>query len=120
MKYMLIMYTRPADAKKITKQELDTVLHKHQKLIQDLTKSGEIINGAGLAYLAESKSIQLDGNTSLVSDAPVPESGEEMTAYYVVECVSEDRAVEIAKSLLDFHVIRTEVRYIHDSNGMTT
>jgi len=114
------MYSNPADAQAMTKEQFREVMEKHEKLGQALEQSNELLNGAGLAYLKDSMSVQLEGEKPLVTNAKSPESGEEMTAYYVVECTDQERAIAIAKQILDFHVTRVEVRFIHDAFGMST
>jgi hypothetical protein len=118
MKFMLVMITSPADAAAMTPEEFQAILDKHAKLRADLEASGELLNGAGLTYLKDCKSVTLEGGEVNVSPAPVPASGEEMTGYYVFECADEARAIEISGSILDHHVTRVEVRSIHDSSGM--
>jgi hypothetical protein len=39
---------------------------------------------------------------------------EQLTAYYVLECSSRERANDLAARLLDFHVTAVEVRQVHD------
>jgi hypothetical protein len=43
---------------------------------------------------------------------------EHLTAYYVVDCESPERAQKLAEHLLDHHVTSVEIRRIHDSTGM--
>jgi hypothetical protein len=45
---------------------------------------------------------------------PLAPAIEQLTAYYVLECETTDRANEIAASVLDFHVTAVEVREVHD------
>jgi hypothetical protein len=49
---------------------------------------------------------------------PLHETPLHVTAYYVVECASPERAQTIAERVLDFHVVAVEVRAIHDTYGM--
>jgi hypothetical protein len=41
-----------------------------------------------------------------------------MTAYYVFDCETAERAQAIAEGILDDHVTAVEVRRIHDSVGL--
>jgi hypothetical protein len=116
MKYALLMYSDPAHTRAMTAAELDVVMRKHEAVRRDLTESGELLNGAGLAFPDE---------TTLVRAGVVAHTGpfatgsvEHVTAYYVIECASADRAQRLAEHLLDEHVTAVEVRRIHDSVGM--
>jgi hypothetical protein len=42
------------------------------------------------------------------------QADEQVTAYYILDCETVDRAQEIAASDLDFHVVAIEVREVHD------
>jgi hypothetical protein len=52
------------------------------------------------------------------TELPFIDVTEQLTAYYVIDCTSPDRARAIAGRVLDFHVTAVEVRPIHDSFGM--
>ncbi|MEU6069775.1 YciI family protein [Streptomyces sp. NPDC047082] len=52
------------------------------------------------------------------TDGPFREASEQLTAYYVIDCASAERARAIAERVLDFHVVAVEVRPIHDAFGM--
>lgn len=117
MRFMVLMYTVPSHTKAMSRAELDAVADKHAALRRELTGSGELLNGAGLTYPEDSTTMRLMADGVLVADGPVVESEEHMTAYYVLDCASEERARSIAAGILDFHVTAVEVRAIHDSVG---
>ena len=91
---------------------------KREDFRNDLTKSGELLNGAGLAYPDGTVTIALRDDKPTLSKNVVPQPEEQLTAYYVLDCADQERAVAIAQRTVDFHVTRTEIRYIHDSLGM--
>ena len=114
MKYALLMYADPGHTREMTQAQLTEVLAKHEARRDELIPSGELIGGAGLALPEETVLLRLGG--AAPSRGPLAGNAvEHLTAYYEVDCASQERAVEIASRLLDHHVTSVEVRFIHDS-----
>ncbi|GAA2045953.1 hypothetical protein GCM10009839_57710 [Catenulispora yoronensis] len=121
MKFMVLMYADPAKTAAMTAEERAAVFARHEALHKDLEGTGELLNGAGLAFPSDTTTLrwQADADpTAEAGPAVEPASGEHVTAYYVLECADADRAREIAERVLDFHVVAVEVRSIHDFFGM--
>jgi hypothetical protein len=115
MRYAVLMYTDPARTKAMTEGELSTVLDKHEKLRDELTASGELLGGAGLVFPEETTVLRWrDGQVSSAT-GPLTASEEQLSAYYVIDCASRERASAISERVLDFHVTAVELREIHDS-----
>ena len=47
MKYMVLMYSNPAQTQAMSASELDAVMRKHDALRDELTESGELLSGPG-------------------------------------------------------------------------
>ena len=119
MKYMLLMYTDPAHTRAMSEAELGIVRHKHEALRNELTESGELLNGAGLVFPEETTVVRLGAAGATTEKGPFATgSVEHVTAYYVIETAVADRARNLAEHLLDDHVTAVEIREIHDSVGM--
>ena len=121
MKFMVLMYADPAATAAMTPQGRADVFARHEGLHRDLADGGELRNGAGIALPQDTVTLRWQREAAPeVGSGPLiePESGAHLTAYYVVECASLERAREIAERVLDFHVVAVEVRPIHDSFGM--
>ncbi|MER5598684.1 YciI family protein [Streptomyces sp. NPDC002265] len=118
MKYMVLMYADPVATEAMTAAERADVFRRHEALHQDLADSGELLNGAGLAYPRDTTTMRWRGEASTVTDGPFGAEAEQLTAYYVIDCASPERAREIAGRVLDFHVVAVEVRPVHDAFGM--
>jgi hypothetical protein len=119
MKYMVLMYADPAATEAMTADERAEVFRRHEALHQDLAGSGEMLNGAGLAYPKDTTTIRWNGDGSAAADGPLTDATQQLTAYYVIDCASPERARAIAERVLDFHVVAVEVRAVHDSFGMS-
>jgi hypothetical protein len=115
MKYALLMYTDPDETKAMSTADFDEVMRKHEALRTELTESGELVGGDGLAFPEETRTLRLREGAIAVTDGPLVEAGEHMSAYYLIDCENRARAIAIGEELLDFHVTAVEVRQIHDS-----
>lgn len=107
------MYANPDETKSMTVSNRDIIARKHEALVARLTESGELLGGAGLDYPWNTITIRWNQGDPISADGPFIHIQEHLTAYYVVDCDSTDRACEIAQELLDFHVTAVEVRPIH-------
>ncbi len=104
------MYADPDRTRAMTPDELAEILDKHAG-IRRLAEVGELIGGAGLVYPEETATLRWQGPAST---GPLVAGTEQLTAYYVVECETAERARELAALTLDFHVTAVEVRAVHD------
>jgi hypothetical protein len=114
--FMVLMYSDPERTKTMTAAEREDVFRRHDALHTD--EASAMRNGAGLAYPEDSTTIRLHDGQPVASKGPFMAGTEQLTAYYIVECDSAERAEAIARRVLDFHVTAVEVREIHDSFGM--
>jgi hypothetical protein len=114
-KYAVLMYADPDHTRAMSREALDVVARKHAAIRDDLTGSGELLNGAGLVLPDETLTLRAGGS----EPGPfVADRSEHLTAYYVVECDTPERAQSIAERMLDDHVTAVELRRIHDSVGL--
>jgi len=61
-----------------------------------LYESGELVLDAGLTPPATSTTVRADGDRVLMADGPYQDSTEVLAGFWVIDCDSHDRAVEIA------------------------
>jgi hypothetical protein len=116
MKYAVLMYADPAHTQAMTQSDLDVVARKHETLRDELTESGELAGGAGLALPHETTTLRVAADGVVAEDGPLDaEPVEHLTAYYEIECDTAERARQIAGRTLDDHVTAVEVRRIHDT-----
>jgi hypothetical protein len=116
MKYAALMYADPVYTQAMSESAIDVVLRKHAALRDELTASGELVGGEGLALPHETTVLRLGPDGVDAAEGPLAgDAVEHLTAYYELECETADRAREIAARLLDDHVTAVELRRIHDS-----
>jgi hypothetical protein len=119
VKYLVLMYADPAATAAMTPEQRADVFARHEALHRDLAETGELLNGAGLAFPTDTVTLRWrQDEAAEVGDGPFAPADEHVTAYYVIECESPERAREIAARVLDFHVVAVEVRPVHDFFGM--
>ena len=111
MRYAVLMYADPERTTAMTADELDEVARKHAALRDELIPAGVVVGGAGLVLPEETTTLRWNGPTSA---GPFLAGRDQLTAYYEIECATEDQAREIAARVLDFHVVAVELRRIHD------
>jgi hypothetical protein len=118
MKYMILMDADPAATGAMSVSDRADVARRHEALRHDLAGTGEMRSGAGLAHPKDTTTIRLRVDGSTTTGGPFIHTAGQLTAYYVIDCASPQRARAIAERVLDFHVTAVEVRPIHDSFGM--
>ncbi len=64
---------------------------------EELAAAGELVAAEGLAGPEQAKLVRARRNgTPLVTDGPFPETKELLAGFWIVDCASEARAIEIA------------------------
>lgn len=112
MKFLLIMHMNPAVWDPLTEEERQEVMSGHGPFIETIKKSGEMISTVALADPSESAVVGVRGGVPAVTDGPYLEAKEFLGGYYLVECESRDRALELAALIPDSKVegLGVEVR----------
>jgi hypothetical protein len=110
---MLLMYADPVATKEMSPSDRAAIASKHLELRTALTSSKELLDGAGLDYAWTTTTLRWDGSAPVSMSGPLTPGIEQLTAYYLVDCISFERASAIAQRLLDFHVTSVEIRRVH-------
>jgi hypothetical protein len=63
---------------------------------EEIAKRGVRLDGDRLQSPATAKSVRIRGGSRLITDGPFAETKEVIAGYDVVECETEDQAIEIA------------------------
>lgn len=101
MKYMLMMHARREGGDWQVAQWPPAALRAHVdhmiRLNQDLSASGELVGAEGLTGPGEARVVRAtDAGVPAVTDGPFAEAKEFLAGYWIVDCVSPERAYEIA------------------------
>ena len=87
-------------------------------LMQEITGSGELVAGEGLADPATTRTVRVQGGARVVTDGPLAEAKEHFGGYLVVDCETLERAIDIAARWPNARFCAMEVRPILDAGGM--
>ena len=95
MKYMLLIFNTPRSLAKAG-ADLDELMGDVDTLMTELRDSGEWIGGEALAPPQEAKTVTVRDGAPVVTDGPFAEAKEHLAGYCLLECETEERALEIA------------------------
>ncbi|HYU05119.1 MAG TPA: YciI family protein [Jatrophihabitantaceae bacterium] len=117
MKYLLMIYNNPATYEAWSEDQRDELFTTVDVIMKELTESGELIGGQGLADASTAKTVRVRNGVPATTDGPFAEAKEQLGGYLIVECETEERAVEIAASWPDAKYFAMEVRAIMHTSG---
>jgi hypothetical protein len=117
MKYLLMIYNNPATYEAWSEDQRDELFSTVDVVMKDLTESGELIGGQGLADASTAKTVRVRNGVPATTDGPFAEAKEQLGGYLIVECETEERAVEVAASWPDAKYFAIEVRAIMHTSG---
>ncbi|MGW2055648.1 YciI family protein [Streptomyces sp. NPDC001840] len=102
MKYMLLMQfsEKTVDFPPITEWSPEEI-RAHIAFMHDtndkLSKAGELVTAEGLAGAEQARIVRAgSGGTPIVTEGPYPETKEFLAGFWIVDCDSAERAVELA------------------------
>jgi len=101
---MLIMHMNPLIWENLTEEERDEVMKGHGAFIETIRASGEMLSTTALADPSGSAVVQVRDGAPVVTDGPFLEAKEYLGGYYLVECESRERAIELAAMIPDASV----------------
>ncbi|WP_328646765.1 YciI family protein [Amycolatopsis sp. NBC_00348] len=114
MKYLLAMYLNPDVMAKLSERDMEAITTGHGEFIRTIRESGEMISTQALGPAGETTVVRGRSGPPAVTDGPFLETKEFLAGYYLVECVSRERAVELAAMIPDtaFDGLGVEVREV--------
>lgn len=119
MKYMLIMQLNPAAFDALTEEQRNAIMEGHGAFMETIKASGEMVETRALGEPAQSAVVRVRDGVPVVTDGPYLEAKEFMGGYYIVDCETRERALELAAMIPDAGVegLAIEVRPILFSAG---
>jgi hypothetical protein len=118
MKYMLLIYNNPDVMDAMSDDERNATMNKAGEIMEELTKSGELVGGEALAHPSNTKTVRLVNGAVSATDGPFVEAKELLAGFITVEVDSVERAIEIAARWPDAEYGAMEVRPLMDTSGM--
>jgi hypothetical protein len=121
MKYLILIYHNPA-SRAIWEGFSDTQraegFRAYAALNEDLAASGELIVSEALADPALAKRVIVRDGRTMSSDGPFAEVKEQLAGFFLVDCESIDRAIEVAARIPAAEQLGIEVRPILTYSGL--
>src|SRR6478672_11929704 len=114
---MLMIYDNADTRQKFLGPEGTGLMAAVNGVMEELTKSGELVGGEALADPSNTKTVRFVGGAAAVTDGPLAEAKEHFGGYLIVDCDTNERAVEIAAKWPSARFAPIEVRPILDVGG---
>jgi hypothetical protein len=123
VKYVVLIYSNPQSwahptfaqaegylaASESERAEIDG---QFRKLMTEIHESGELVDSAALTDPAATTVVVVRDGRRTITDGPFAEASEYMAGYFVLECATDERVIEIAARFPDAQFGRVEVRAI--------
>jgi hypothetical protein len=121
MKYLLLIHSNPASLavwEGLSDAQRMEFGRGHIALTDALAESGELVVSQGLADPSLAKHVSVRDGRTIASDGPFAEVKEHLAGFYLVECESIERAIELAARVPDAAHGEVEVRPVLDLSGL--
>ena len=99
MKYLLMIYGNQEKWDSIPAEEFPRAVAAQDAFNRKYQESGELVGAYGLADAVNSRLVRRRGGAPVVTDGPYLETKEYMASFYLLDCESEERALEIAADM---------------------
>jgi hypothetical protein len=121
MKYLLLIYHNPGTRQiweTLTEDQRTEGLAAYAALNDELLASGELVATEALADASLGTGVTVRDGRTVTSDGPFAEAKEQLAGFFLVDCESLDRAIEIAARIPEAPVAQIEVRPILTYSGL--
>jgi hypothetical protein len=99
MKYLLMIYGNQEKWGSIPAGEWPDAVAKQDAFNRRYRETGELLGAYGLADAAQARLVRRVGGQPAVTDGPYLETKEYMASFYLLDCESEERALQIAADM---------------------
>jgi hypothetical protein len=113
MKYVVLIYGNPMSRDiwaRLTEEQRAAGLQAYTELNESLADSGELVVTEALADPSAGKRVSVTDGRPMTSDGPFAEVKEHLAGFYLIDCDSAERAVEIAAQVPEAEFGMVEVR----------
>jgi hypothetical protein len=120
MKYLIMIWHNPRSRaiwESFSDAERAKGWEAYAALDESLIASGEMVISEALADPSQGRRVPAAEGRSLATDGPFPEAKEQLAGFYLVDCESYERAMEIAAQVPEASLGLVEVRPILTMNG---
>jgi hypothetical protein len=121
VKYLVLIYSNPASRgiwDGFTDEQRAEGFRYYAALAEELAASGELIATEALADASSTRRVAVRDGQTLTSDGPSAEAKELLAGFFLLDCQSAERAVEIAARVPEAELGLVEVRPVLQLGGM--
>lgn len=129
MRYLLQIYGNPKNWKHpaheqigetVSDDELANRRREFDAIFKEIEESGELVLAQALMNPKRAISIRAKNGAPSVTDGPFAETKEQLAGFFLLECESNERALEIALRFPDARFGALEIRQIDEGPGEGT
>jgi hypothetical protein len=120
VKYLILIYSNPASREiweGFSDDERAEGFRYYAALTEELAASGELLVTEALADASLTRRVPVRDGRTIASDGPFAEAKELLAGFFLVDCDSVDRAVEIAARVPEAELGLVEVRPVLELGG---
>ena len=117
MKYMLLIYGNDEIWNRFSKEDFEKLVRETDAHNASLFASGELLSAYGVADQVQAKKVRVTDGGTTVTDGPYIEAKEYLGSFYVVDCESLERAIEIAAGMPSARFTDIEIRPLMHEAG---
>jgi hypothetical protein len=96
VKFLLLLYDDYAAINALSAAERRAIVDQHVAFSRMLQERGMHVYGDPLDDPASARTIRFDSGSAIVTDGPFLEAKEALGGFYVIDCPTEARALEVA------------------------
>jgi hypothetical protein len=120
VKYLILIYSNPASREiwdGFTDEQQAEGFRYYAALAEELAASGELIATEALADASLTRRVTVRDGQTLTSDGPFAEAKELLAGFFLLDCQSAERAVEIAARVPEAELGLVELRPVLQLGG---
>jgi hypothetical protein len=117
MRYVLLIYQNTNAWNGLSQEDKDVLMHAAGEIVEQLSASGEWVEGEGLADASQARSTHVRDGVVTVTDGPFLEAKEALAGYCIVDVATPERAEEIAARWPDAQHWGMEIRALMRGGG---
>ena len=99
MKYLMLIYGNQEKWASIPAEEFPKAIARQDAFNRKYQETGELIGAYGLGDAALARLVRREGGMPAVTDGPYLETKEYIASFYLLDCESEERALQIAADM---------------------
>jgi hypothetical protein len=99
MKYLLLIYGNQEKWASIPAEEWPEAIARQDAFNRKYRETGELLGAYGLPDAAQARLVRRVDGQPAVTDGPYLETKEHMASFYLLDCESEERALQIAADM---------------------